>query len=97
MMLSATSDEATQAFKAAVERGTAASSAIDAETGVAVEPGESTVVAVQVASGVCAGRDVGVHDHAVGHRQDAAAGAVGSTGGCVWGPWGQAHVLEHGG
>ena len=34
---------------------------------------------------------------AVGHRQDAAAGAVGSTGGCVWGPWGQAHVLEHGG
>ena len=43
------------------------------------------------------GGDVGVHDHAVGHRQDAAAGAVGSTGGCVWGPWGQAHVLEHGG
>ena len=52
-------DEATQAFKAAVERGTAASSAIDAETGVAVEPGESTVVAVQVASGVCAGATSG--------------------------------------
>ena len=45
-------------FKAAVARGMAASSA-RSETGVPAEPGEGTVIGVQVASGVCAGATSG--------------------------------------
>ena len=45
-------------FKAAVARGMAASSA-RSETGVQAEPGEGTVIGVQVASGVCAGATSG--------------------------------------
>ena len=45
-------------FKAAVARGMAASSA-RSETGVQTEPGEGTVIGVQVASGVCAGATSG--------------------------------------
>ena len=45
-------------FKAAVARGMAASSGTS-ETGVPAEPGEGTVIGVQVASGVCAGATSG--------------------------------------
>ena len=54
----ANEDPVSTEFKAAVARGMAASSA-RGETGTPVEPGEGTVIGVQVASGVCAGATSG--------------------------------------
>lgn len=54
----AADEDPSMEFKAAVARGMAASSA-RGETGTPVEPGEGTVIGVQVASGVCAGATSG--------------------------------------